>query len=221
MNYKVVDHENGNSRIKRNREDALKVQIDMKGLSDDVEIVETDEEPDLEAEQPDGGQVQQVKENGKENGHDESESVEADVVDHSEDTTADVKEAEVVNNPEALAEDPIGWLESINMDFVNTIKGKPAISKQGFRFIQSQFGITTKSDVVEVVNDPLGVVVWAKAELPDGQSAEAHGEGWKFEDDVDDNEFVRYADTRAKNRAISDLTSAGALAVSELGGNDE
>jgi hypothetical protein len=58
--------------------------------------------------------------------------------------------------------------------------------------------------------------VWAKASLPDGHSAEAHGEGWKFEADVDDNEFVRYADTRAKNRALSDLTSAGALAVSEL-----
>jgi len=56
----------------------------------------------------------------------------------------------------------------------------------------------------------------SRAELPDGQAAEAHGEGYQFESGVDDNEFVRYADTRAKNRAISDLTSAGALAVSEV-----
>jgi hypothetical protein len=124
-------------------------------------------------------------------------------------------EAEVVS-PKELSKDPIGFLESVNTDFVNTIKGKPAISKQGFRFIQREFGITTESEVVEMVNDPLGCVVWAKASLPDGNSAEAHGEGWKFEKDVDDNEFVRYADTRAKNRALSDLTSAGALAVSEL-----
>jgi len=76
---------------------------------------------------------------------------------------------------------------------------------------------TVEAEVVETFDDPTGIVVWAKAELPDGQSAEAHGEGWLFESGVDDNEFARYADTRAKNRAISDLTSAGALAVSEMG----
>jgi len=142
-----------------------------------------------------------------------------------EDTTQeqpepDAVEAEVVNSPEALSKDPIAWLESHNTDFVNTIKGKPAISKQGFRFIQSQFGITTESEVVETFDDPVGVIVWARAELPDGQAAEAHGEGYKSERDVDDNEFARYADTRAKNRAISDLTSAGALAVSEVQGSE-
>jgi len=131
-------------------------------------------------------------------------------------TESDTIEPDVINNPEQLAKDPIGWLENINNAFVNTIKGTPAISKQGFRFIQSQFGITTESKVVETFDDPTGVIVWARAELPDGQSAEAHGEGYLTESRVDDNEFVRYADTRAKNRAISDLTSAGALAVSEL-----
>jgi len=117
---------------------------------------------------------------------------------------------------EELSRNPIGFLRNINNDFVNTIKGKPAISKQGVRFIQREFEITTESEVVEVIDDPLGVIVWARAELNDEYAAEAHGEGWQFESDVSDNEFVRYADTRAKNRAISDLTSAGALAVSEL-----
>lgn len=119
-------------------------------------------------------------------------------------------------NPAELSKNPIQFLEKVNTDFVNTIKGTPAISKQGFRFIQREFEISTQSEVVQWSDDPLGCVVWAKAELPGGYSAEAHGEGWQFESDVSDNEFVRYADTRAKNRAISDLTSAGALAVSEL-----
>jgi len=132
-----------------------------------------------------------------------------------------VQDTEVVNNPDELNRDPIAWLESHNDGFVNYIKGTPAISKQGFRFIQAQFGITTEAEVVESFQDPLGVVVWARAELPDGQAAEAHGEGWRFEDGVDDNEFVRYADTRAKSRAISDLTSAGALAVSEMTTTDD
>jgi hypothetical protein len=129
----------------------------------------------------------------------------------------DPVEAEVVN-PAELSKDPIGFLERVNTDFVNTIKGKPAISKEGFRFIQREFEISTESEVVQWIDDPLGCVVWAKAELDNGYSAEAHGEGYQFEADVSDNEFVRYADTRAKNRAISDLTSAGALAVSELEG---
>jgi len=160
-----------------------------------------------------------VQELLEEQGHDvdlidtqnDGEPVDPEIVDHTEPTDSQDPA------PDVLAQDPIDWLESQNSDFANTIKGTPAISKQGFRFIQQRFNITTKSDVVETFDDPLGVVVWAKAERPDGQTAEAHGEGWQFESGVDDNEFVRYADTRAKNRAISDLTSAGALAVSELG----
>jgi len=136
---------------------------------------------------------------------------EAEVVDVAEPT-----ERTDGPDPTVLAQDPIEWLENKNGSFVNVIQGTPAISKRGFRFIQQQFDITTKTEVVETFDDPLGVIVWAKAERPNGQSAEGHGEGYRFEDDVEDNEFVRYADTRAKNRAISDLTSAGALAVSEL-----
>lgn len=115
-----------------------------------------------------------------------------------------------------LVQNPIDWLRRKNDDYVNTVKGTPAISKRGFRYIQAKFEISTESEVVESFTDPLGVVVWARAELPDGRSAEAHGEGWQFESGVDDNEFVRYADTRAKNRALADLTSSGALATEEL-----
>jgi len=136
---------------------------------------------------------------------------------HETPDVVEATESDAPVDPDVLAQDPIEWLESQNTDFVNTIKGTPAISKQGFRFIQQRFGIRTESDVVETFSDPRGVIVWARAERPDGQYAEAHGEGYISESDVDDNEFVRYADTRAKNRAISDLTSAGALAVSELG----
>lgn len=132
-------------------------------------------------------------------------------------TKTEVVDAEPVD-PDALSKNPIQFLEGVNDAFVYYKQGTPAISKQGFRFIQREFEITTESEVVEWSEDPLGCVVWARASLPGGYSAEAHGEGYQFEADVSDNEFVRYADTRAKNRALSDLTSAGALAVSELGG---
>ena len=129
--------------------------------------------------------------------------------------TPDVDESDS-GGAQGLREDPIGYLRNINPDFVNTVKGTPAISKQGFRYLQSELQIRTESEVVGTFDDPTGVMVWAKASLPDGRTAEAHGEGYAEGDKPDSNEFVRYADTRAKNRAISDLTCAGALAESEL-----
>lgn len=122
-----------------------------------------------------------------------------------------------------LVENPIDWLGEKNDEYVNIVKGKDAISKRGFRYIQSKFEITTESKVVKFIEEPLGVIVWAKAELPDGRSAEAHGEGYQFEADmrgstVSKNEFIRYGDTRAKSRALADLTSSGALATEELQG---
>ena len=130
--------------------------------------------------------------------------------------------SEATNDSPTLQEDPIGYLKNINKEFVNKIKGNDAISKRGFRYIQAELDITTESEVVGWTEDPYGVVVWARAELPDGRAAEAHGEGYPGERGMDKAEWVRYADTRAKNRALSDLTSAGALAVDELrGGFDE
>jgi len=115
-------------------------------------------------------------------------------------------------------ENPIRELRKVDSAYVNTIHGNDAISKRGFRYIQSKFEISTTAEVVATFDDPLGVAVHARAELPDGRYAEAHGEAYRGSIDrkPDAHEFVRYADTRAKNRALSDLTSAGALAESEL-----
>ena len=139
-----------------------------------------------------------------------------DEVDKDTDDVTQTSPQATQSDIDALVQNPIDWLRGINDDYVNVVKGTPAISKRGFRFIQSKFEITTESKLVQWVDDPNGAIVWAKAELPDGRSAEAHGEGWQFESGVDDNEFVRYADTRAKNRALADLTSSGALATEEL-----
>jgi len=191
--YKIVDHDNGDNVVLADTESEARKKknyAETEFDSNDVEIL------------PPASETA------------EAEAVEPDVVDETADTET-VDEPEI--NAAALAKDPIDWLQSKNGDFVNSIQGTPAISKQGFRFLQQQFGITTETDVVETFDDPLGVVVWARAERSNGQFAEAHGEGWRFGNGVEDNEFVRYADTRAKNRAISDLVSAGALAVSELG----
>jgi len=194
----VKDAERGSTRPVDSRAEAEEVADELKSLGADVEIIPPDEDNSVEPPQTDAQPVEEPTDEAP------PENIESD----TDQSGADM---------EALVQNPIEWLESKNADYVNTVKGTPAISKRGFRYIQSQFGITTKSEVVGEFDDPVGVVVWAKAEL-DGYSAEAHGEGYQFESDVSDNEFVRYADTRAKNRALADLTSSGALCVEEMEG---
>jgi len=207
--WKVIDESRGVDRTCDSEDEAETVKNDMISLGadgQDIQIV-----PPSEA----TSKPSESDENEAEAQH---ESQQAQVVEPAQ-QPAEPPESNT-ELPDELSHNPIAFLRKVNDEFVNTIKNKPAISKQGFRFIQREFGITTESEVVEVLDDPVGCIVWAKASLPDGHSAEAHGEGYKFERDIRDNEFVRYADTRAKNRALSDLTSAGALAVSELQGEE-
>lgn len=214
--WQVVDTKKGNTRDVDSKSEAEETKDDLIQLGADPRHVEIRPPGDEKVHTVEDGEA--IQQGGSVDS-DASADGGTEVVEEPEPVTPEEHQsakAEVVA-PEELSKDPIGFLERINNDFVNTIKGKPAISKQGFRFIQREFEISTESEVVQWIDDPLGCVVWAKAELPGGYSAEAHGEGYQFESDVSDNEFVRYADTRAKNRAISDLTSAGALAVSELG----
>lgn len=205
--YTVLDH--GNERTFPNlshdkadeRASGIKMMIDDPS---EVEIVEGVYEEYSDYESDDDG----------------TQELNPEVVDHapeSEDIRSDTP-VEPDTNDSAdviLRENPIDYLRGINPEFVNTIKGTPAISKRGFRFIQVHLGVSTTSEVVATFEEPRGVIIHARAELPDGRYAEAHGEGYA-KGDVDSHEFARYADTRAKNRALSDLTSSGALAESEL-----
>jgi len=217
-NYTLVDSRNNNTRVFDSRAEADDKAKGLKGLVDnpsDIEVVQ--------------GAYETYEDYQTEDVAPETEEVNPDVVDMTEpepETPADpgtpaAKAAqpepqEVDQSDElVLRENPIEYLRGVNPEFVNTIKGTPAISKRGFRFIQVHLGIKTTSEVVESFENPRGVIVHARAELPNGRYAEAHGEGYA-KGDVDSHEFARYADTRAKNRAISDLTSSGALAESEL-----
>ena len=132
MSFTVVDHGNENVRTFGSRTEAEDKAAGIKQMVDDPTAIEV---------WP--GEYDSYEEyNGNQ---DDSQEVDPEIVDHS--PTADTTDNPV--DPDVLAQDPIEWLESQNTDFVNTIKGTPAISKQGFRFIQQRFGIRTESDVVE------------------------------------------------------------------------
>ena len=205
--YTVLDHGNKNARSFDSRKEADEKAKGVKSMVNDstqIEVVkgEYEEYADYEAAKTDGG-------------------IQEDTTETSDAGTGYIPtrlQPDDEDSINALAENPIDWLAGKNSAYVNTIQGTDAISKRGFRYIQSRFGISTRSEIVKWVDDPLGVVIWARAELPDGRYAEAHGEGYQFESGVDDNEFVRYCDTRAKNRALADLTSSGALASEEMEG---
>ena len=217
--YSVIDHGNDNARSFESRSEADDKAKGVKQMVSDpsqIEVVKGDYDNYSDYEP-------------------ETEEVDAEIIDMTDGgelkgdpgtpaaKAADPRQgSKTTNDSPTLQEDPIGYLKNINKEFVNKIKGNDAISKRGFRYIQAELDITTESEVVGWTDDPYGVVVWARAELPDGRAAEAHGEGYPGERGMDKAEWVRYADTRAKNRALSDLTSAGALAVDELrGGFDE
>jgi len=132
--YKVVDHDTDRENTFDDKEDAKDVQELLEEQGHDVELIDTD---------------------------DNTEAVDPEIIDHTETAQATTEQSQP--SPDVLAQDPIEWLEGQNSNFVNTIKGTPAISKQGFRFIQQRFDIVTEAEVVESFDDPLGVVVWAKA----------------------------------------------------------
>lgn len=120
-----------------------------------------------------------------------------------------------------LTDDPIEWLQEGNSELTANIKGTTVITKKGFRVLQHKYDISTGSRVVvgpeENGHEFARVRAWA--EMPDGRRAEAHASAHV---DRGDDHFllVSMADTRAKSRALSDVTGVGAVAIEEMAGVD-
>lgn len=148
----------------------------------------------------------------------ESETVEAEVIDHSPDAE---QTAESLPDRE-LTDDPIEWLQKGDGELTTQINGTTVITKKGFRVLQHQYNISTGSDIVvgpeETDHEFCRVKAWA--EMPDGRRAEAHASAHV---DRGDDHFllVSMADTRAKSRALSDVTGVGAVAIEEMVGVDD
>jgi len=197
---------------------------------------------EYEYETPDGYEVPGEKENTVES-DEQAETLDAEVIDHTEDkptdeeildetiepkadgsgTTTEAKiveeDSEVPDQPPErdITDDPIEWLNRTAGDFVDTIQGTEAINKKGFRVLQHWYDIDTNSEVIvgPEETDFEYCRVRATAEMPDGQTAVAHGSAHVERGD-DMPILLEMADTRAKSRALSDITGVGAVAVAEL-----
>lgn len=157
------------------------------------------------------------------------------VEDSSADSNTDSEPVDVapVDNPQEVVEtaenqslpdreltnDPIEWLASGSDEFTTTIKGTTVITKKGFRVLQHKYDISTGSEVIvgPEENDHEFCRVKAWAEMPDGRRAEAHASAHVDRGD-DHYLLVSMADTRAKSRALSDVTGVGSVAIEEMVG---
>lgn len=157
-----------------------------------------------------------VRENGTDGS--QGDSPKPEVVDtQSQETQPEPTQA---NTPD-LDQDPIEFLKQGNEELVTNIKGTTVIKKKGFRLLQHHFNISTWSEVIvgPEETDYEFCRVKAIAEKPDGTQAEAHASASLARGD-DEGLLVSMADTRAKSRALSDVTGSGAIAMAETQGTE-
>jgi len=189
------DDKNGNRKTFNTRADAEDAREDLLALGatpDDLEI-----QPPTET--------------------DGSGAVEPEVVD---DDGADPQPVETPDNtPDTLddrsvADDPIAWMPG---EFVDVIDGTEAINRKGFEVLAHFYDVSVTADLQTAPEetDHEYARVKATAETADGREVEAFGSAHVDRGD-DPWLLVEMAGTRARKRAISVATGAGAVAVEEL-----
>jgi len=199
--YKLIDNNRGNKREFETWQEAQEKKNDMCAMGADPEHFEikpvaggTDDPTRPEVDEfSDGGQ-------------------EPEVIEEPQEASESLPDRE-------LSEDPIAWLQQGDGELTTQIKGTTVITKKGFRVLQHKYDISTGSDVVvgPEETDHTFARVKAWAEMPDGRRAEAHASAHV---DRGDDHFLltSMADTRAKSRALSDVTGVGAVALEEMQG---
>lgn len=129
-----------------------------------------------------------------------------DVDPRSDDGKTDLPERNV-------GDDPLKWLPG---EFVDTIDGSAAINRKGFEVLSHFYEVDVSADL-QVTPEDTGheyARVKATAEI-DGRTVEAFGSAHVDRGD-DSYLLLEMADTRARKRALSIATGAGAVAVEEL-----
>lgn len=196
--WSVVEIDGDREREAESRSDAEAIKEGCEDLGMDVEIVPpatTDGgTAATEIEHPGGDSI-------------EAHTQTAEVVEDSDGLGQDLGERTV-------AEDPLNWLPG---EFVDTIDGSEAINRKGFEVLGHFYGVDVETEIV-VPPEEAGheyCRAEATATTEDGREITAHGSASTDRGD-DSYLLLEMADTRARKRAISVATGAGAVAVEEL-----
>jgi hypothetical protein len=193
--WTLIDRARDNRREFGSRADAEDARDDLRELGidpDDLEIV-----PPTET--------------------DGSGAVEPDVIE-DDGTDAQPVETPDENRPDlserSVADDPIAWMPG---EFVDVIDGTEAINRKGFEVLAHFYdvSVTATLQTAPEETDHKYSRVKATAETADGRTVQAFGSAHVDRGD-DPWLLVEMAGTRARKRAISVATGAGAVAVEEL-----
>jgi hypothetical protein len=114
----------------------------------------------------------------------------------------------------SVADDPIAWMPG---EFVDVIDGTEAINRKGFEVLAHFYDVSVTA-TLQTAPEETGheyCRVKATAETADGRTVQAFGSAHVDRGD-DPWLLVEMAGTRARKRAISVATGAGAVAVEEL-----
>ena len=193
--WTLIDHSRENRREFESRADAEDARADLRDLGID----------------PDDLEIQPPTET------DGSGAIEPEVVDDG--TDAQPAETPDDNTPDTLgdrsvSDDPIAWMPG---EFVDVIDGTEAINRKGFEVLAHFYdvSVTATLQTTPEETDHEFCRVKATAETADGRTVEAFGSAHVDRGD-DPWLLLEMAGTRARKRALSVATGAGAVAVEEL-----
>jgi len=191
--FEVVVEETGNRKPAEDRSEAegMKNTAEVFGY-EDVEILPPGNTDDKPTDVIDSGQEPEVIE--------EHPSIEV------EGAAEDLPERDV-------ATDPLTWMPG---EFIDEIDGSQAINRKGFEVLSHFYDVEIQSDLEVPPEETEHEFCRVKATATiDGREVEAHGSAHVDRGD-DKVLLLEMADTRARKRAISIATGAGAVAVEEL-----
>lgn len=139
----------------------------------------------------------------------DAESVDAETVE-----TPDSDDVPDTLSERSVADDPLTWMPG---EFVDDIDGTQAINRKGFEVLGHFYDVEVSAElqVPPEETDHEYCRVKATAVTPDGREVEAFGSAHVDRDD-DPWLLLEMAGTRARKRALSVATGAGAVAVEEL-----
>jgi len=210
--FKVVDHDNAdNVHLADTKAEAEEKKETAEEFgSDDVEILPPagDTDPDVEV-------IDYADETTTEPDH----VVKADAAPDTDHAPEALSQEEVEQyatdlDDRDVGEDPLKWMPG---EFIDTIDGSQAINRKGFEVLRFFYDVDLdmNMEVDPDTNDMTHCRFSATATTPDGKELEAWGTSHVDRGD-DPWLLVEMAATRARKRAISIATGAGACAVEEL-----